>query len=122
MRKTYTVVLTPNSAGGWLVEVPALPGCLTEGPTLTEALLMAEDVVRGYLEVLQEDSQAAPREGAGVLVRLGRNREAIVRKISVTLPRGAAKVAQASAGQCSSAAGCAAAGRASWSGAKRAVM
>jgi antitoxin HicB len=93
MRKTYTVVLTPNSAGGWLVDVPALPGCLTEGPTLTGALLMAEDAVRGYLEVLQEDGQAAPREGAGVLVRLGRNREAIVRKISVTLPRGAAKVA-----------------------------
>ena len=93
MRKSYTVVLTPNSVGGWLVEVPALPGCLTEGPTLTDALLMAEDAVRGYLEVLHEDGEAAPREGAGVLVRLGRNREAIVRKINVTLPEGVAKVA-----------------------------
>ena len=57
MRKTYTVVLTPTSSGGWMVQVPALPGCLTEGPTLTEALLMAEDAASGYLEVLAEDGE-----------------------------------------------------------------
>jgi predicted RNase H-like HicB family nuclease len=60
MRLTYTAVLLPDSDGGYVVEVPALPGCVTYGKTLAEALLMAEDAIGGYLAVLQEDGDPLP--------------------------------------------------------------
>ena len=93
MRLSYTVVMTPDSTGGWLVEVPALPGCLTEGGTLSEALLQAEDAIAGYLAVLQEDGDPLPRESRGVTVDLGRRREALLRKVAVSLPGPGVKVA-----------------------------
>jgi len=91
VRLTYTVVLLPEREGGYVVEVPALPGCVTYGETLTEALLMAEDAIQGYVAVLQEDGDLPPRERKGITVNLGRKREAILRKVTVTVE--AAKVA-----------------------------
>jgi predicted RNase H-like HicB family nuclease len=60
MQLTYTVVLFPDPDGGYVVEVPALPGCVTQGDTLGEALLMAEDAIGGYLSVLLEDGDPIP--------------------------------------------------------------
>lgn len=85
MRHTYTVMLIPEPEGGYVVEVPALPGCVTAGETLTDALLMAEDAIRGYLAVLQEDGDPIPREGRKLVVALGRSREAILRRVSVSV-------------------------------------
>jgi antitoxin HicB len=68
MRYIYTVVLLPDSEGGYVVEVPALQGCVTYGHTLSEALLMVEDAIEGYLSVLQEDGDPLPREGKSVNV------------------------------------------------------
>jgi predicted RNase H-like HicB family nuclease len=62
MRLTYTAVLLPDSDGGYVVEVPALPSCVTYGKTLADALLMAEDAIGGYLAVLKEDGDPLPRE------------------------------------------------------------
>jgi predicted RNase H-like HicB family nuclease len=83
---TYTVVLIPAEEGGYVVLVPALPGCVTEGDTLTDALLMAEDAIGGYLAVLTEDGDALPVEGPEVAVALGDAREAILRRVHVRLP------------------------------------
>jgi predicted RNase H-like HicB family nuclease len=93
MKATYTAVLIPSTAGGCVVEVPALPGCLTEGDTLEEALEMAPDAMRGYLAVLQEDGDVFPRDRREVTVALGRKREALLRKVTVTLPEEVARVA-----------------------------
>jgi predicted RNase H-like HicB family nuclease len=93
MRVTYTVVLTPSSVGGWVVEVPALPGCLTEGDTVDEALAMAQDAIDCYLSIILEDGKALPVDRRDVMVSLGRKREAIVRKVTVTLAVEVAKVA-----------------------------
>ncbi|HFQ92644.1 MAG TPA: type II toxin-antitoxin system HicB family antitoxin [Anaerolineae bacterium] len=38
-----------NEDGSWTVEIPVLPGCVTWGETRTEAALMAEDAVQGWL-------------------------------------------------------------------------
>lgn len=49
--KTYTVVLTPDDeSGGFTVTVPALPGCVTDGPTIDEALKRAQEAIELYLE------------------------------------------------------------------------
>jgi predicted RNase H-like HicB family nuclease len=50
--RAYRVILTPDLAvGGYTVEVPALPGCLTEGDTLAEAKRMARDAIGLWLDV-----------------------------------------------------------------------
>jgi len=84
MRLTYTVVFTPGEKGGYVADVPALPGCATYGQTLTEALMMVEEAIMGYIEMLQADGDRIPRERGGVLVSLGRSREAFVRKVTVS--------------------------------------
>jgi antitoxin HicB len=59
---TYTVHLEPAEEGGYVVTVPALPGCITQGETYREALLMAEDCIRGFIEALARAGQPIPRE------------------------------------------------------------
>lgn len=54
----FTVVLTPDVTGGYVVTCPALPGLVTEGDTLEEARAMASDAIRGYLESLQKDRES----------------------------------------------------------------
>jgi predicted RNase H-like HicB family nuclease len=53
----YEVILTPDEAGGYVVECPALPGVVTEGGTLEEAREMASDAIRSYIESLQTDGE-----------------------------------------------------------------
>jgi predicted RNase H-like HicB family nuclease len=49
--RSYRVVLTPDlEAGGYSVEVPELPGCITEGDTLPEARRMAREAIEAWLD------------------------------------------------------------------------
>lgn len=45
-RYTFTMLFEPAEEGGFVVTCPALPGLVTEGETLEEARLMAEDALR----------------------------------------------------------------------------
>jgi predicted RNase H-like HicB family nuclease len=61
--RRYTVVLAPDQDdGGYTVTVPALPGCVTEGDTLEEALANAKDAIQLYLEDLEASGEPAPEE------------------------------------------------------------
>ena len=55
---SYTVLFQPAEEGGFVVTCPALPGLVTEGDTLEEARVMAEDAIRGYIESLRKDHLA----------------------------------------------------------------
>ena len=59
---TYTVKLEPAEEGGYSVLVPALPGCVTQGETYEEAIAMAKEAIRLYLEVLIEEGDPVPEE------------------------------------------------------------
>ena len=58
----FTVVMTPDETGGYVVTCPALPGLVTEGDTLEEARSMAADAIRGYLESLLMDGEPIPTD------------------------------------------------------------
>ena len=49
---TYTILIERAEEGGYVVTVPRLPGCVTQGETLEEARAMAADAIEGYLESL----------------------------------------------------------------------
>ena len=58
----YTVLMTPDETGGYVVTCPALPGLVTEGDTLKEAREMAADAIRCYVGSLQKDAEPIPTE------------------------------------------------------------
>jgi predicted RNase H-like HicB family nuclease len=60
---TYTAVIQPGEEeGGYIVTFPARPDLATQGETLAEARVMAEECLRGYLEVLRETAGLCRRQ------------------------------------------------------------
>ena len=49
------VVLEPQEEGGYTVYVPSLPGCISEGETVEEALENIKEAISLYLEVSDDD-------------------------------------------------------------------
>ncbi len=43
------VILRPEEDGGYSVEVPALPGCFSQGDTLEDALANIKEAAEGWL-------------------------------------------------------------------------
>ena len=59
----YTVLLDPDPNGeGYTVTVPALPGCITDGPTIDEALANAREAIAWHIEGLVASGDEVPRE------------------------------------------------------------
>ncbi|MBV8887515.1 MAG: type II toxin-antitoxin system HicB family antitoxin [Chroococcidiopsidaceae cyanobacterium CP_BM_RX_35] len=44
-------IIHPAEEGGYWAEVPALPGCVTEGDTMEEMMANLKDVIEGWLDV-----------------------------------------------------------------------
>lgn len=59
MKLVYPACLYPNESG-YTVVVPDLPGCVTEGPTLADAILMGEDAAAGWVLDELEDGNRVP--------------------------------------------------------------
>ncbi|AEE14054.1 Uncharacterized protein family UPF0150 [Thermodesulfobium narugense DSM 14796] len=58
----YNVILEPQEEGGYTVVVPALPGCISEGETIEEAIENIKEAIELYLESLQEDGLPIPED------------------------------------------------------------
>lgn len=55
------VLLHPAEEGGYWAEVPALPGCVSEGDSFDEALANIREAAEGWLEVSAERAAADPQ-------------------------------------------------------------
>ena len=62
MKLTYPACFYPweGKKGGYTVEVPDLPGCVSEGSTLAEAILMGTDAASGWVLDELEGGRPAP--------------------------------------------------------------
>ncbi len=49
------IVLEPSEEGGYTATVPALPGCISEGDTVEEAMANVREAMELYLEPLEAD-------------------------------------------------------------------
>jgi predicted RNase H-like HicB family nuclease len=59
--RIFRVVLEWDPEGlVWTVSVPALPGCLTQGPTREEALRRVSEAIACHLEGLRADGLPIP--------------------------------------------------------------
>ena len=59
---SYRVLLTKELEGGYTVTVPSLPGCVTYGDTVDEAIRMAREAIDLYLESLEAHGDPIPDE------------------------------------------------------------
>jgi predicted RNase H-like HicB family nuclease len=61
--RQYTIVLIPEpEEGGYSVIVPTLPGCVTQGETIEEAVAMAQDAIAGWIAVAEKHGEPVPEE------------------------------------------------------------
>jgi antitoxin HicB len=60
---SYSIVLDPDlEEGGYTVTVPALPGIVTQGETLDEAVAMAKEAIHCHIEGLIANGEPVPQE------------------------------------------------------------
>ena len=62
----YQVILWPDPSGGYVVSVPDLPGCLSQGDSREEALEMIEDAKRAWITTALEDGVPIPEPDSEV--------------------------------------------------------
>lgn len=61
----YRIELTPDPEdGGFVVSIPDLPGCISQGETVEEAMEMIRDAQRGWLTVALEHGDPIPEPRA----------------------------------------------------------
>ncbi|OUL35928.1 HicB family protein [Nostoc sp. T09] len=63
-----TVLLYPGEDGYFIVEVPSLPGCISQGKTREEALVNIEEAITLYIEVLQEQGEPVPEDRVEIVL------------------------------------------------------
>lgn len=64
----FTAVFEPAEEGGYVVYVPSLPGCATQGETFEEAETMIKDAVEGYLLSMRDLKEAIPLESERMII------------------------------------------------------
>jgi antitoxin HicB len=57
---TYKIHLSKEEEGGFTVTVPALPGCITYGENLDEAISMAKEAIELYIDELRDRGESIP--------------------------------------------------------------
>lgn len=60
--RTYTIVLEPEETGGFMVSVPALPGCFTQGASIEECRERAIEAIATHIAGLETDGEPVPEE------------------------------------------------------------
>lgn len=58
----YSVVVHQAEEGGFWVEVPALPGCYSQGESVEEALGNTGEAIALYLDVLRDEGRDTPKD------------------------------------------------------------
>lgn len=49
------IILEPSDQGGYTVTVPSLPGCISEGDSVDDALINIREAIELYLEPVEDD-------------------------------------------------------------------
>lgn len=68
--RSYTAFFERNGNGSYTVSVPSLPGLVTEGKTIENARVMAEDAIKCYMEGLAKEHEAIPEEAETAQMRI----------------------------------------------------
>jgi predicted RNase H-like HicB family nuclease len=56
----YRVLVEQDEDGMFVAEVPALPGCISQGRTREESIQNIQEAIAGYLESLRAHNEPIP--------------------------------------------------------------
>ena len=56
------VIIEQDEEGYYVAEVPALPGCLSQGKTREEAIANIKEAIEGWLEVMESKKSFDPTQ------------------------------------------------------------
>lgn len=56
----YRVLIEQDEDGAYVAEVPALPGCISQGHTRAEAIDNIKEAIEAYVESLKAHGQPVP--------------------------------------------------------------
>lgn len=65
---SFTAVFEPAEEGGYVVHIPALPGCATQGETYEEARANAIDAIEGYLKAMKDLNEDIALESESTII------------------------------------------------------
>lgn len=60
MSKYEVIIYWSEADSTYIAEMPELPGCMADGPSMGEALAAVEQVAREWIETAQELGRAIP--------------------------------------------------------------
>lgn len=58
----YRILMRREPEGGYTVTVPSLPGCVTYGENVDDAIEMAREAIELFLESLREHGEEIPTD------------------------------------------------------------
>jgi predicted RNase H-like HicB family nuclease len=70
MTTEYTILIHQAEEGGFWSEIPALPGCYSQGETIEETLENAREAIEAHLMALKEENVNAPVEEGLIIGRV----------------------------------------------------
>lgn len=62
------VILIPDEDGGYVVEVPSLPGCFSQGETIDEALENIKEAIALHIEDMNALGEAIPEDSGSPII------------------------------------------------------
>ena len=66
----YTVILEKEPDGGYVVSVPALPGCVSEGDSREEAMANIREAIQLYVDDCRAAGDPVPTEAGKEIVEI----------------------------------------------------
>lgn len=58
--------LPAEDGGGYLIEFPDLPGCMSDGNTIDEAIANGIDAMRGWIEAIRAEGHPIPEPASQI--------------------------------------------------------
>ncbi len=62
------VVIYKGEDNYWIAECPTLPGCISQGKTVEDALKNIREAIKAYIEALEMDKMAIPAETQSMML------------------------------------------------------
>ncbi len=71
----FMVIIHKAEEGGYWVEVPALPGCYSQGETIEEAITNIKEAIQLHIEVMREEGKEIPEEKELIVAQISMKNE-----------------------------------------------
>lgn len=66
----YTILIHKAEEGGFWAEVPALPGCFSQGETVEETIANTKDAIELHISCMREDGEEIPLDNEFIISRV----------------------------------------------------